>query len=88
MSNVQHMADKEKEDKTLGKQDLGAYIIGQVARSRGVTREKVRSELEKEIMRICHDGTARDKWNRIFGEDVIPTPEEFITRMELVLKGE
>ena len=40
---------------------------------------EVREEMSKAIVEGYNNRETRGKWNDIFGEDTIPSPEEFIT---------
>lgn len=63
------------------KKEIGGKIIASIAEKEGVKEDYVRKELEQAIIEGFHSGEAKYKWNELFGENVIPTPEEFIVVM-------
>lgn len=71
----------------MGKKDRGAFAIEEVAKKRNLTVEEVRKEMQKEIMCAYENKESKDRWNKIFGENVIPTPEEFIMKLEEMLES-
>lgn len=68
-------------------QSKGKKIISQVAKMNGVSEEYVREEIRLAILNAYHNERTREKWNEIFGEGVLPTPEEFIVTMANKLKN-
>lgn len=54
-------------------------IISEIAKKEGTEVKEVRKEMEKAIM--AGYLKSNEKWNTVFKEDMIPTPEEFITEI-------
>lgn len=53
--------------------------IARIAKREGIKVSEVREEMSRAIMAGYSNKETREKWNDIFGEDTIPSPEEFIT---------
>ena len=53
--------------------------IAQIAKMEGIKQSEVREEINKAIMEGYKNEETRGNWNAIFGENTIPSPEEFIT---------
>lgn len=70
-----------KVDKTKRAADL----IAQIAKKHNVTEECVKKEIERAIHKAYQNEKSRYKWDAIFGENVIPTVEEFLTKMGQIL---
>ncbi|MCI8409270.1 MAG: hypothetical protein HFJ09_08395 [Lachnospiraceae bacterium] len=51
-------------------------IISEIAKKEGTEVKEVRKEMEKAIMAGYLN--SNEKWNTVFNEDTIPSPEEFI----------
>lgn len=52
--------------------------IAQIAKREGIKESEVREEISKAIMEGYNNIETREKWSAIFGENTIPSPEEFI----------
>ncbi len=68
-------------------QSKGKNIISQVAKKNGVTEEHVREEIRLAILDAYQNEKTKKVWNEMFGEGVLPTPEEFIVTMANKLKN-
>lgn len=61
--------------------------IKKIAIQEAISEDEVREEMRKAIMAGYLNPGTREMWNIIFGENVIPTPEEFIIKVgELVTR--
>lgn len=69
----------------MSEKKKGAVAIAQVAKINGVSEEYVRKEIQKEIIAAQMDKEIRNRWNEIFGANVVPTPEEFVMKMGQML---
>lgn len=56
----------------------GKQIIKQIAKENGISMDEVRSDMEIAIKEAYHNPDTRQEWSRLFGEGILPTPEEFI----------
>ncbi len=65
----------------------GKKIISQVAKMNGVSEEYVRKEIKLAILDAYRNEKTKKTWNEMFGEGVLPTPEEFIIKMADKLKN-
>ena len=54
---------------------IAIRVIAKIAKREGIRV----SEMSKAIVEGYNNRETRGKWNDIFGEDTIPSPEEFIT---------
>lgn len=61
-------------------------IIAEVAKKNGVTAEEVRREIESAIREAYKNKDTRSNWDKIFGNGVVPSPEEFLRTMAEKLK--
>ncbi len=68
-------------------QSKGKKIISQVAKMNGVSEEHVREEIRLAILNAYCNEKTRKAWNEMFGEGVLPTPEEFIITMANKLRN-
>ncbi len=68
-------------------QSKGKKIISQVAKKNGVSEEYVREEIRLAILNAYHNDKTKKAWKEMFGEGVLPTPEEFIITMANKLKN-
>lgn len=59
----------------------GKKAIRKVAKENGVTVEHVREEMQIAILEAYNKAETKEMWNELFGEGVLPTPEQFITVM-------
>ena len=59
----------------------GSKAIKKIAKERGMSVNQVRKEIAEAIKEAYKNPTTRFEWHRIFGENVIPTPEEFVVVM-------
>lgn len=71
----------------MDKSRTGEIIISQIAKNHGETEEEVRREIEKAIMIAYKEKGNGSKWSEIFGNNVVPTPEEFIEKVGYTVKG-
>ena len=58
---------------------IARRVIAKIAKREGISVSEVREEMSKAIVEGYNNRETRGKWNDIFGEDTIPSPEEFIT---------
>lgn len=58
---------------------IARKAIAQIAKMEGIKESEVREEISKAIMEGYKNKETRKNWNAIFGENTIPSPEEFIT---------
>ena len=58
---------------------IARKAIAQIAKMEGIKQSEVREEINKAIMEGYKNKETRGNWNAIFGENTIPSPEEFIT---------
>lgn len=54
-------------------------VIAKIAKREGIRTSEVREEMSRAIMAGYSNKETRGKWDDVFGEDTIPSPEEFIT---------
>lgn len=57
---------------------IARKVISKIAKREGIKESEVRKEMNKAIMAGYGNKETRGKWNEIFGENTIPSPEEFI----------
>ena len=55
--------------------------IRQIAKREGISVEAVKMEMQNAIIAAYNNPETKAKWNERFGEGVLPTPEEFISKM-------
>lgn len=55
--------------------------IAEIAKSEGIRKSEVKKEMKEAIMAGYNNPGTRHKWDEIFGENKIPSPEEFIEAM-------
>lgn len=55
--------------------------IAEIAKREGIKKSDVKKEMKEAIMAGYNNTGARHKWDEIFGENKIPSPEEFIEAM-------
>lgn len=61
--------------------------IKKIAIQEAISEDEVREEMQKAIMAGYLNSETRQMWNTLFGENVTPTPEEFIIKVgELIAK--
>lgn len=60
---------------------VATNIIRQIAKENYTTEEVVKSEIKAAILAGYSNQSTRNKWSEIFGEGVLPSPEEFIIIM-------
>lgn len=61
--------------------------IAKIAKREGIKESEVRDEMSRAIMAGYNNKETREMWDEIFGEDTIPSPEDFITTIgEIVEK--
>ena len=58
---------------------IARRVIAKIAKREGIRVSEVREEMSKAIMEGYKNKETRGNWNAIFGENTIPSPEEFIT---------
>ena len=58
---------------------IARKAIARIANREGITVSEVREEISRAIMEGYKNRATRGNWNAIFGENTIPSPEEFIT---------
>lgn len=56
----------------------GKQIIKQIANENGISVDEVRRDMELAINEAYDNAETRQEWSKMFGEGVLPTPEEFI----------
>lgn len=56
-------------------------LIKKVAKGTGLDEREVREEMEKAILFGYINPQTHTRWNNIFGEQILPTPEDFIVQM-------
>ena len=61
--------------------------IAEIAKREGIKKSEVKKEMKAAIMVGHNNPEARHKWDEIFGENKIPSPEEFIEAMEKMQKS-
>lgn len=66
----------------------GKKIIKQIAKENGVSVDEVRRDMEIAIKEGYHNPDTRQKWSEMFGEGVLPTPEEFICTISKEVKSQ
>lgn len=59
----------------------GNNAIKELARKKGLPEEYIRSQMKLAILEGYKNPETREKWNELFGEGHLPTPEEFIVTM-------
>lgn len=57
----------------------GKLLIKQIAEKNQVTVEEVRREMELAIKEAQKNPDTSRKWKELFGEGIVPSPEEFIS---------
>lgn len=55
--------------------------ITRIAEHEGITENEVLMEMQMAILERCKNPTTRQMWDKFFGKDTIPGPEEFIAKM-------
>lgn len=55
--------------------------IKKIAAEEGITEDEVREEIQKAILAGYMNPVTRNMWNKVFGKNIIPTPEEFIVKI-------
>lgn len=65
----------------------GVKAIKKIAKERGMSVNQVRKEIVEAIKEAYKNPITRWEWERMFGENVIPTPEEFIVVMAKKVKN-
>lgn len=55
--------------------------IRQIAKREGISVEAVKKEMQNAIIAAYNNPKTKAVWNERFGEGVLPTPEEFISKM-------
>lgn len=58
---------------------IARRAIAKIAKKEGIRESEVREEMGRAIMEGYRNEETRGKWDDIFGEGTIPSPEEFIT---------
>lgn len=66
---------------------IARRVIAKIAKREGIRVSEVREEMSKAIVEGYNNRETRGKWNDIFGEDTIPSPEEFITAIGGLLQN-
>ena len=66
--------------------ELGADAIARVARDNGMSAKDMRNDMREEILAAYENRETRNQWDEIFGEGVIPTPEEFVERLGQMMR--
>ena len=61
------------------KRKIARKAIAQIAKMEGIKESEVRAEINRAILEGYKNRATRGNWNAIFGENTIPSPEEFIT---------
>lgn len=64
----------------------GKKIIKQIAKENGVSVDEVRRDMEIAIKEAYQNPDTRQEWSRLFGEGIMPTPEEFICTISKEVK--
>lgn len=57
---------------------IARKAIARIAKMEGIKESEVREEMSRAIMEGYKNKETRGNWNAIFGENTIPSPEEFI----------
>lgn len=65
----------------------GKKIIKQIAKQNGVSVDEVRRDMEIAIKEAYQNPATRQEWSRLFGEGIMPTPEEFICTISKEVKS-
>lgn len=58
---------------------IARRVIAKIAKREGIKVSEVREEMSKAIVEGYNNEETKEKWNDIFEEGTIPSPEEFIT---------
>lgn len=64
----------------------GKMAITKIAKKEGVTEHDVRKEMERAIAEGYKNPETHHKWIEIFGEDKMPSPEEFMVAIGEIVK--
>lgn len=66
---------------------IGKIAIAQIAKQEGISENAVREKMLHAMMEGYENAETRQEWHKIFGENRIPSPDEFIATIgELVAK--
>lgn len=60
-------------------------VIIKIAKKEGIKESEVREEMEKAILLGFLNRETRNNWEKIFGVGRLPSPEEFITKMSVIV---